>query len=168
MNLSFMLDYAAGNPGAVNFLYVIDGIRDDELRYKIKHVIESNSIKGTDLYVLWNDLANQSLHKLGKIVDLVPPMVLTEATKRQDRSGLKIIEPYLSNPDRKKWEGNWRSIPNKVHTFQLGKEPFLVHIIKTGFEDKYLVVNEDAFELTLGKTKVMTKDEIFQVLGIEL
>jgi len=56
----------------------------------------------------------------------------------------------------------------QIRTFQLGDEPELIHIIKTGFEDKYIVSWEDAYELMLGSTDVMTKEEIKHRYDIEL
>jgi len=57
----------------------------------------------------------------------------------------------------------WREIYPKdgyCRTFQLGNDPEIIHIIKTGFENKYIVVYEDAFEVSLGKTEILTKEEL--------
>jgi len=55
-----------------------------------------------------------------------------------------------------KWEG----IPNKCKSFRLGDEPEVIHIIKTGFRDKYIVVDEDAFDINTGNVAFYTKKEI--------
>jgi hypothetical protein len=55
----------------------------------------------------------------------------------------------------------WIENMNVTKTFRLGDEPELIHIIKTGFKDKYMVVYEDAYELNLGEVLYGTK------LGIE-
>jgi hypothetical protein len=55
----------------------------------------------------------------------------------------------------------WIENKNVTKTFRLGNEPELIHIIKTGFKDKYMVVYEDAYELNLGEVLYGTK------LGIE-
>lgn len=49
---------------------------------------------------------------------------------------------------------------NKCITFtsQMGDE--CIHIIKTGFQNYYMVVWEDAHELSIGSTEFGTKDEI--------
>jgi hypothetical protein len=55
----------------------------------------------------------------------------------------------------------WKEIKaHSMRTFQLGDEPEVIHIIKTGFEDKYIVTWEDAYELMIGNTQILTKEEI--------
>ena len=55
---------------------------------------------------------------------------------------------------------NYHKIENKVVSFQDGEEPELIHIIKSGFEDRYIVVFEDAYEMALGQTEILNKAEI--------
>jgi len=55
-----------------------------------------------------------------------------------------------------------------MRTYQLEDEPELIHIIKTGFKDKYIVVYEDAYELELGKTNIFTKAQLEKVFKITL
>jgi hypothetical protein len=55
---------------------------------------------------------------------------------------------------------NYHKIENKVVSFQEGEEPELIHIIKSGFEDRYIVVFEDAYEMALGQTEILNKAEI--------
>jgi len=63
----------------------------------------------------------------------------------------------------------WEEIKTpQVRTFQWGDEPEVIHIIKTGFKDRYLVVWEDAYEMMLGSTSVLTKKEIKNKFDIEL
>lgn len=57
---------------------------------------------------------------------------------------------------------------NKFHTFQLEGEPELIHIIKTGFENKYIIVHEDASEQNIGSTEIKTREEIQEDYGISL
>jgi len=67
-----------------------------------------------------------------------------------------------------KW--SWKLIGHSSYkgTFQWGEEPEVIHIIQTGFRDRYLVVWEDAYEMVLGKTDVLTKEEIKNKFNIEL
>jgi hypothetical protein len=51
--------------------------------------------------------------------------------------------------------------------FQWGDEPEMIHIIQTGFRDRYLVVWEDAYEMVLGKTEILTREEIKNKFNIE-
>ena len=55
---------------------------------------------------------------------------------------------------------NWKEIPSTTQCFQLGEEPELIHIIKTGFRDMYMVVHEDAYEYSIGKVEFGTKEQI--------
>jgi len=68
------------------------------------------------------------------------------------------------------WPGlKWEELEgDRCRTFQLGEEPEVIHVIKTGFKDKYIIVNEDAYEISLGKTEIMTKEEVEIKYKIEL
>ena len=48
----------------------------------------------------------------------------------------------------------------QCQTFQYGDDPDLIHVIKTGFDDRYIVVFEDAYEMVLGQTEILNKDEV--------
>lgn len=68
---------------------------------------------------------------------------------------------------------NWKEItPAKIRTFQLGDEPELVHIIKTGFDEErnvgYMIIHEDAYETVLGIVEFGSKQEIEKRFGIKL
>ena len=55
---------------------------------------------------------------------------------------------------------SWKEIKSTSQCFQLGNEPELIHVIKTGFEDMYMVVHEDAYQYVIGKVEFGTKREI--------
>ena len=58
---------------------------------------------------------------------------------------------------------------SNCRTFQLGEEPELIHIIKTGFRDMFFVVYEDAYQICNDmKVENYTKEQIKQKFGIEL
>ena len=59
-------------------------------------------------------------------------------------------------------------IKTTCRTFQLGSEPELIHVIKTGFKNRYMIVHEDAYEFYLGKVEFKTREEIKEVYQIEL
>lgn len=65
-------------------------------------------------------------------------------------------------------ELKWIEINNVIKTFRLEDEPELIHVIKTGFKDKYMVVYEDAYELNIGKVTYGSKSEIESRFGITL
>ena len=62
----------------------------------------------------------------------------------------------------------WVESGNVTKTFRLEDEPELIHVIKTGFKDKYMVVYEDAYGLNIGKVTYGTKAEIEGRFGITL
>lgn len=55
---------------------------------------------------------------------------------------------------------DWKELKSTAQCFQLGDEPELIHVIKTGFQDKYMVLHEDAYEFSLGKVEMGTKQEV--------
>jgi hypothetical protein len=69
-----------------------------------------------------------------------------------------------------------KEIKSNCRTFQyttkingiIENEPELIHVIKTGFKDKYMVVYEDAYELDLGEVEFGTKKEIESKFNIIL
>ena len=50
----------------------------------------------------------------------------------------------------------------------ISDETEIIHIIKTGFQDKYIAVFEDAFEMSLGTTFIGTQEEIEKKFNITL
>jgi hypothetical protein len=52
--------------------------------------------------------------------------------------------------------------------FQWGTEPEIIHIIKTGFADRYMVIWEDAYELHLGNVDFLSKKQIEEKFKITL
>jgi len=67
-----------------------------------------------------------------------------------------------------KWTWKFKGNSNYKGAFQWEEEPEMIHIIQTGFRDRYLVAWEDAFEIMLGKTEILTKEEIKNKFNIEL
>ena len=55
---------------------------------------------------------------------------------------------------------NWKEIKSTAQCFELEGEPELIHVIKTGFQDMYMVVHEDAYEFSLGKVEIGTKRDV--------
>jgi hypothetical protein len=59
-------------------------------------------------------------------------------------------------------------IKSNCRSFQWEGEPELIHVIKTGFRNRYMIVHEDAYELSLGKVEFMSKEEIKQIYKIDV
>ena len=66
-------------------------------------------------------------------------------------------------------DSSWEEKPcQNVRRFQYGDFPEIIYVIKTGFKNEYLVVNEDAYHLHLGKTSLMTKSKVERTYNIKL
>ena len=62
----------------------------------------------------------------------------------------------------------WKEISSSMRCFQLEGEPELIHVIKTGFKDFYMVVHEDAYEYSMGKIEYGTQEMIESRYKIKL
>jgi DNA polymerase III delta subunit len=62
----------------------------------------------------------------------------------------------------------WKEIKSTVQCFQLEGEPELIHVIKTGFNDHFMVVHEDAYEMMLGRVEFGTREQVEQKYKIKL
>jgi len=56
----------------------------------------------------------------------------------------------------------------KVTGFAHKNQQEVIHVIKTGFEDTYIVVHEDCHEMEIGKTFVGSKKEVEYEYNIKL
>lgn len=75
---------------------------------------------------------------------------------------LKMNETKMQVEDLK-----WQSVqPASISSFQFGNEPEVLHIIKSGFKDKYIVVFEDAYEISMGDILILNSEEIKEKFGI--
>lgn len=57
---------------------------------------------------------------------------------------------------------DWRKIDNNCISFISKFDDEVIHIIKTGFDNLYIVVFEDAYQMELGKILLCTKEEIYE------
>lgn len=90
------IERSQGNPGALNFLMnVINSPNKDQSEVILNKLEETRSLKGTDLYVLYSDLCEKDLNKVEKLCANCPTDILIDACKRQDYSGIKLVEQFL-------------------------------------------------------------------------
>ena len=61
-----------------------------------------------------------------------------------------------------------KEIKSPCRTFQFGGDPELIHVIKTGFKNRYMIVHEDAYEFLLGKVEFKTREQIKKIYNIEI
>ena len=88
-------------------------------------------------------------------------MEKTELTQAETNSEyLQELKNYYAFHKTKK--------PVLMTTYQLGEEPEVVHVIKTGFEDMYLMAWEDAYQHTLGKTEFLSSSELKEKYQINI
>jgi NTP pyrophosphatase (non-canonical NTP hydrolase) len=88
-------------------------------------------------------------------------MEQTELTQAETNSEyLQELKNYYAFHKTKK--------PVPMTTYQLGEEPEVVHVIKTGFEDMYLMAWEDAYQHTLGKTEFLSSSELKEKYQINI
>jgi hypothetical protein len=62
----------------------------------------------------------------------------------------------------------WKEINSNIKTFQFGEEPEIIYIIKTGHENLYIVVHDDAYQYFTGRTELCSKEEIKNKLSIDM
>jgi hypothetical protein len=81
-----------GNPGAMAALCELNTISYSYLEY-----LENFGIKGTDIYILWNDICDRDTKKTSMLINaaregILKIDVLKDACSRQDRSGKQLID----------------------------------------------------------------------------
>ena len=63
---------------------------------------------------------------------------------------------------------NWYEYDSKVQSFHYDNEPELIHVIKSGTPNTYILVYEDGYQLETGKTQILTKEQIEERFNILL
>jgi len=85
-----------GNPGAAMFIMELLNFDSPMLQLRVLKTLEDiKTLRGTNLCVLYSDLAGKDLRKVEEICEKVPLNVLEDACSRQDYSGIALIKPYL-------------------------------------------------------------------------
>lgn len=92
-----IFNWSQGNPGALNFLMELLAPQNLEHALPIAmKLTESEKIRGTNLYVLYSDLCGENMANVAILCKNCPTDVLEDACSRQDYSGRKLVEQYLS------------------------------------------------------------------------
>ena len=81
---------------------------------------------------------------------------------------MENLELSQADPNKDPYPLKWRQIPSKSLSFQLSEEPELIHVIKTGFEDRFMVIWEDSYELMLGKVDILSQKQIEERFEIDI
>jgi len=90
-----IIELSKGNPGAMRFLISLASPDNLLQATVIIPKLEETSIRGTDMYVLWNDLCDRDVDKVYNLCINCPIMILEDACSRQDRSGKELVKEYL-------------------------------------------------------------------------
>jgi hypothetical protein len=100
--LESFIKLSKGNPHALECLVRLTNESQDlasganlEKRTQILNFIKTNEITGTDLYVLYNDIADKNLDLMHYIIDNAPINKVKAASSVQDYSGRKILKNWI-------------------------------------------------------------------------
>lgn len=97
-NTNTFTEYAKGNPGALTFLVEIQkhAFKNQQEFLDIINKIRSiDTLRGTNLWVLYSDLCKRDMSNVVKLCRKCPENILEDACKRQDYSGRTLIAEYL-------------------------------------------------------------------------
>lgn len=64
-------------------------------------------------------------------------------------------------------KNKWTEVGYRTRSFRLGSEPEVIHIIKTGYSDTFMVVYESGYEM-IGDLKIMSSRQILCDFGINI
>jgi len=98
-----IMEYGGGNMGAINCLMKTFADPDADvvnallISSKLK---ACKSIRGTNLYVLYNDLCDGDIDKVARLCENVPDDILEDACNRQDYSGRELIKEFVAGVDQ--------------------------------------------------------------------
>jgi len=82
-----IIEWSQGNLGALNFLMSLNDYESIPNRNMIFGKLErAESIRGTNLYVLWADLCDKDLDRVSVLCADCPIDILEDACSRQDYS----------------------------------------------------------------------------------
>lgn len=96
--LNQFIQWSSGNPGAALFLVGLVEEKNIQHAIPVMNKLEKcSTIRGTNLYILFNDLCDRNYAKVGTLCEKCPNDVLEDACSRQDRSGIELVKEYLNN-----------------------------------------------------------------------
>lgn len=91
-----IFNYGQGNPGAISFLAMLDGIGHFIIITKLD---VATSIRGTNIWTLYSDICDQDMDKVIALCKNCPTALLEDACSRQDGSGKELVESYFINKE---------------------------------------------------------------------
>lgn len=100
-----ILKLANSNPGALHCLMgllTVSRLQEHEVGL-ILLTLDGHDIKGTDIYVLWNDITLKQYGLMFYLVMYVPKEELVNACSKQDRTGRQLLINYIDKYQEIKW-----------------------------------------------------------------
>lgn len=92
---NWFITKSEGNPGALNALIRIS-MNTFGLHMKIfQHIDRLQSLKGTNIYILYSDICKNDVNLMLYLLDNMKDDDLEKAYSVQDRSGVKICQPFI-------------------------------------------------------------------------
>ena len=92
-----IIKWSEGNPGALMFLMELIKPENTVYGMSIIPTLEKlETVRGTNLYVLWSDLANKDIETVQNLCHNCPVDILEDACSRQDYSGVELVKDYLN------------------------------------------------------------------------
>lgn len=96
--LEQLMRLSAGNPGALQCLMgIIDKPENAVAGITIIPKIEELNITGTNLYVLWSDIAREDYYLMAWLCSNAPDYLLKHACSKQDYSGREDLKEYIAS-----------------------------------------------------------------------
>jgi len=96
-----IMKWAEGNPGALNFLMTVfatpDSISLGKAAQIDSKIRQCDTLRGTNLYVLYSDLCDKDLDKVAELCAKCPNEILEDACSRQNYSGRELVKEYLED-----------------------------------------------------------------------
>lgn len=96
IDLDTALSLGKGNPGALTFLITLNQQSEDVRKVVIPKLQAAETLRGTNLWVLFSDLCGKDFEKVKTLCAKCPTGVLENACSRQDYSGLSLVAKYLN------------------------------------------------------------------------
>lgn len=63
---------------------------------------------------------------------------------------------------------SWEKYKPEIESYINDSEDLVIHIIKTGFTDMYIVTYDDPYKINLGRLDILSSTAIKQEYGIEV
>ncbi len=96
MEITKRLEMANGNPGAMDFISKAALRSNENMSFPLFDAMDRIPLlRGTSIYILCSDLCGGDFLKIDNLCKNCPDDILSDASNRQDRSGVALVKEYL-------------------------------------------------------------------------